>query len=79
MLQTRIGVGESALNWFRSYLEDRYQIVYVNGSSSDPVQLIYGVPQGSVLGPMEFITYMGPTYDIAKQHNVSIHQYADDT
>ena len=78
-LQTRIGIESQALKWFQSYLEDRYQVVYVNGRSSDPVQLIYGVPQGSVLGPMEFLCYMCPVYDIARQHGISIHQYADDT
>ena len=64
---------------FQSYLENRYQVVYVNGESSDPVCLIHGVPQGSVLGPLEFVCYMVPIYEIAQRHGISIHQYADDT
>jgi hypothetical protein len=31
------------------------------------------------MGPVDFIGYLGPTYDIAKRHGISIHQYADDT
>ena len=78
-LQSRIGVKGHALEWFHSYLEDRYQVVHIQGESSDSVQLIFGVPQGSVLGPFEFLVYMCPIYDIARKHGISIHQYADDT
>ena len=79
LVQRRIGVRWPALEWFHSYLEDRYQVVHIQGESSDPVQLIFGVPQGSVLGPFEFLVYMCPIYDIARKHGISIHQYADDT
>ena len=78
-LQSRIGVTGPALDWFHSYLEDRYQVVYIQGESSDPVHLVYGVPQGSVLGPFEFPIYMSPVYSIAQQHGISIHQYAEYT
>jgi hypothetical protein len=78
-LQTKIGVEDSALQWFSSYLKDRYQAVFIKGESSDRSLLAYGVPQGSVMGPVDFIGYLGPTYDIAKRHGISIHQYADDT
>jgi hypothetical protein len=78
-LQTTIGVENPALQWFHSYLEDRFQSVHIQGESSDPVQLIYGVPQGSVMGPFDFIVYTSPSYAIAQKHSISIHQYADDT
>jgi hypothetical protein len=78
-LQSRLGISGPALQWFHSYLEDRSQAVYLNGVSSDPVVLIHGVPQGSVLGPVKFLAYMCPIYDIAQLHAISMHQYADDT
>ena len=78
-LQSRIGITGPALDWFHSYLMDCYQYVYIQGQSSDPVQLVYGVPQGSVLGPYEFLICMCPAYGNADVHNISIHQYADDT
>jgi exonuclease III len=78
-LTSRIGVTGTALQWFRSYLSDRSQVVYLDGVSSKSCLLVYGVPQGSVDGPFDFIIYTGPLHDIAKRHGLSIHMYADDT
>ena len=49
-LHSVFGIQSTALQWFHSYLSDRYQSTSVNKSSSSPSQLMYGVPQGSVLG-----------------------------
>ena len=44
--------------WFKSYLQQRRQIVYVNGVFSDIQAIKLGVPQVSVVGPILFLTYI---------------------
>ena len=78
-LQSGFGINKPALKWFQSYLEDRYQSIFLGGKTSAPTKLIYGVPQGSVFGPSDFTGYMGPVYDIIMLHTILMHQYADDT
>ena len=53
-LQKCVGITGGALRWFQSYLENRKQSVRINNVNSEPVDLKYGVPQGSVLGPVLF-------------------------
>ena len=78
-LQSRIGITDTALQWVKSYLSDRSQVIHLDGVSSDSCLLLFGVPQGSVGGPQKFTIYSGPLHDIAKAHGLSIHMYADDT
>ena len=53
-----IGIRGRALEWFKSYLESRFQIVFTKGVLSDKAILRCGVPQGSILGPLSFLIYL---------------------
>ena len=52
------GISGSLLQWFRSYLSDRYQRVALDGTLSDWLPVTSGVPQGSILGPLLFLVYI---------------------
>ena len=58
---------------------DRTQSVVINKESSDAFTLLFGVPQGSVLGPILFSVYTSPLGNIIRKHGLSYHLYADDT
>ena len=64
-------------DWFRSYLSDRTQFVSINGFNSDYKTVKYGVPQGSVLGPLLFLIFI-KDLNIAIENSETFH-YADDT
>ena len=74
-----VGVGQTALNWFISYLSDRFQAVHINGSTSPARPLTRAVPQGSVLGPQLFSIYAAPLSKIIQNKNLMSHFYANDT
>ena len=74
------GISELALGWFRSYLSGRTHSVKVGSTLSHPAVLQYGVPQGSVLGPILFSLYTNPITSISHSHSsINYHFYADDT
>jgi hypothetical protein len=78
-LEQEVGITDSALGWFESYLGDRFQSICINGQKSKPVLLQHGVPQGSVGGPKDFTMYTPLINIIANMYGVSVHLYADDT
>ena len=78
-LQHRLGISGMALQWFDSYLTGRTQSVSVESVCSEPTPLRYGVPQGSVLGPLLYTIYTLPLGDILREAGISYHLYADDT
>lgn len=78
-MQKMVGISNTALEWFSSYLRSRTQAVRVEGTTSDKVPLQFGVPQGSVLGPILFTLYMLPLGPLIKSCGCEYHLYADDT
>ena len=71
------GIKGTSLSWFTSYLENRYQYVECNGTSSSLKEIETGVPQGSILGPLLFIIYMNDIHFASE--NFKFILYADDT
>ena len=78
-LAPRFGIGGKALAWFKSYLSSRSQFVRIDDSTSKSYDLLCGVPQGSILGPLLYSLYTAPLADIARRHNLDFHFYADDS
>ena len=71
------GIRGLANDWFRSYLKNRRQFVSINGFDSTHQVMKYGVPQGSVLGPLLFLIYINDLHSAVK-FSVT-HHFADDT
>ena len=78
-LQSNFGISGKALKWFASYLRNRSQQVKINGITSDSAELKFGVPQGSVLGPLLFTLYMSPVAEITRHFGINNMFYADDS
>ena len=78
-LRNDFGIHGSALSWFESYITTRTQYIAVNGHRSEPTTISFGVPQGSVLGPILFVLYTTPLADIISRHSILHHSYADDS
>ena len=71
------GIRGNALDWFYSYLSNRYQYVYYNNCSSDLSRVKCGVPQGSILGPLLFILYTNDISNVSSKSSLIL--FADDT
>ena len=73
-----IGLDHHILQWVMSYLLNRKQYVVVEGASSDITSVVSGVPQGSVLGPLLFLTYLNSVNSLVLTEGTQITMYADD-
>ena len=71
------GVDQNSSTWFRSYLSDRTQRCHVNGYLLSNQSIKFGVPLGSIIGPLLFLVYINDLPNCLNDGSSSM--YADDT
>ena len=77
-LQTGFGVTDVALQWIISFLTELTQQIAYNSKLSSIQAVLFGVPQGSVLGPLLYVLYTAELFHIVARHRLRLHMYADD-
>ena len=76
-LQKSYGLHGQVISWFESYLHGRVQHVRLSATSSSPLVVDCGLPQGSVIGPILFILYTAELLQLIKRHQLTSHSYAN--
>jgi len=71
------GIREVMHSWFKSYLSNRMQYVFVNSCNSTKLLVFCGVPQGSVLRPLLILLYINDIYNSVLKEKIKL--FADDT
>ena len=72
----KMGFSRDFLSWSLNYLSNRKQYVQIDGQQSKPMKIYFGVPQGSILGPLFFNLYVNGLQENLDSQSI---QYADDT
>ena len=78
ILKHEIGLEGNALSWFKSFLCGRCQKVRIGDCESVEIIIKFGVPQGSVLGPVLFNIYVRSLYNTVQALKFAVHGFADD-
>ena len=78
ILEKEIGLRGNVLKWFQSFLKGRSQRIRLGKTTSESITIMFGVPQGSVLGPVLFNLYIRSIYGCVQKLGFTIFGYADD-
>ena len=78
VLRDQFSIEDTAYNWFHSYLSDRQRSFVHNDQQTVFFPLDCSVPQGSVLGTLEFVAYTEDSSDVVAKHDINQHAYAND-
>ena len=73
----RMGFGGNSLRWISEFLCGRTQYVRVQNEASSSQNVVSGIPQGTVLGPLMFLLYVNDMGDVLKHSDLVL--YADDS
>lgn len=71
------GIRGTSLMWLKSYLTNRQPFVQLEERKSTLTQILCGVPQGSILGPKQFLLYINDPRQLSKKLKTVL--FADDT